>query len=109
MAIDTEKLQTILTAAQNPNFKKFLDERTRKLEERTKLDAEISALDEKISSAIPPELLALLAPAAAKARKSKAPSPEAPTPETAAKAPAAMPAATTPEIKAEPAPILAAV
>jgi hypothetical protein len=60
MAIDTEKLLTILTAAQNPAFKKLLEERTKKEEEKAKLDAELTALDEKIATSIPPELLTLL-------------------------------------------------
>ena len=62
MAIDTNKLHAILTAAQNPAFKKLIDDRTKKLEERAKIDAEIAELDEKIAGTIPPELLALLAP-----------------------------------------------
>ena len=62
MAIDTEKLHAILTAAQNPTFKKLIDERTKKLEERAKIDAEVVELDAKIATTIPPELLALLTP-----------------------------------------------
>ncbi|MHA3771314.1 hypothetical protein ACXR0O_07220 [Verrucomicrobiota bacterium sgz303538] len=63
MAIDTEKLHALLTAAQNPAFKKLIDERTKKLEERAKIDAEIADLDAKITDTIPPELLVILAPA----------------------------------------------
>lgn len=62
MAIDTEKLHAILTAAQNPAFKKLMDERTKKLEERAKIDAEVAELDAKIAATIPPDLLALLTP-----------------------------------------------
>ncbi|MES2568515.1 MAG: hypothetical protein V4710_00495 [Verrucomicrobiota bacterium] len=62
MAIDTEKLLTILTAAQNPAFKKLLEERAKKQEEKARIDAELTALDEKIATSIPPDLLALLSP-----------------------------------------------
>lgn len=62
MAIDTEKLHAILTAAQNPAFKKLMDERTKKLEERAKVDAEVAELDAKIAATIPSDLLALLTP-----------------------------------------------
>ena len=62
MAIDTDKLHAILTAAQNPAFKKLMDDRTKWLEERAKIDAEIADLDVEIAGTIPPDLLALLAP-----------------------------------------------
>ena len=82
MAIDTNKLHAILTAAQNPAFKKLMDERTKKLEERAKIDGEIAEIDEKIATTIPPELLALLTPpqpaGAMKVRKRKASAEEAP-------------------------------
>ena len=71
MAIDTEKLHAILTAAQNPAFKKLIDERAKKLEEKAKLETEISGLDEKIAESIPAELLVLLTPpASAKSARS---------------------------------------
>lgn len=82
MAIDTNKLHALLTAAQNPAFKKLLDDRTKKLEERAKIDAEIAELDEKIAGTIPPELLAILAPAKSaepvKARKRRGSTEEQP-------------------------------
>ena len=91
MAIDTEKLHAILTAAQNPAFKKLIDERSKKLEEKTKIEADIVTLDEKIADTIPPELLALLTPSAStKSPKTRKPAVETtPAPAVAPASPAA--------------------
>ncbi len=98
MAIDTNKLHAILSAAQDPAFKKLMDDRTKKLEERAKIDAEIAELDDKIAGTIPRELLVLLTPPKssdpAKTRKRRASAEEQPmtekteTPEAAEAAPA---------------------
>lgn len=106
MAIDTNKLHAILTAAQNPAFKKLIDDRTKKLEERAKIDAEIAELDQKIAGTIPPELLVLLAPPKSaepvKTRKRKASAEEQPMTEKAetAETPEATPASVVAEEKA---------
>jgi hypothetical protein len=104
MAFDTEKLHAILAAAQNPAFKKLIDERTKKLEERAKIDAEIADLDGKIAGTIPPELLALLTPPQpaepAKTRKRKV-SAEEPQAEKM-EAPTSLPAEVKPQAEIQP-------
>lgn len=104
MAIDTEKLHAILTAAQNPAFKKLIDERTKKVEERTKIDAELAELDVKIAGTISPDLLALLTPAQSaepiKTRKRRVSVDEQPAEKT--EAPVSVTAVEKPQAEAEP-------
>ena len=70
---DTAKLTAILTAAQNPIFKKLLDDKVKAQSALTEAKAHLADLEAKLFSTIPPALKGLLQPdEPAKPRKPRA-------------------------------------
>lgn len=69
---DTAKLTAILNAAQNPTFKKLLDDKAKALSALGEAKAHLADLEAKLFSTIPPALKGLLQPdEPPKARKPK--------------------------------------
>jgi hypothetical protein len=70
---DTAKLISILNAAQNPAFKKLLDDKTKAVSALAEAKAHLADLEAKLFSTIPPALKSLLQPdEPAKTRKPRA-------------------------------------
>jgi hypothetical protein len=70
---DTAKLTAILNAAQNPAFKKLLDDKAKALSALAEAKTHLADLEAKLFSTIPPALKGLLQPdEPAKSRKPKA-------------------------------------
>lgn len=73
IALDTDKLSAILAAAQNPNFKKLLEDQEKAKKAVADAERHLAEVESKLSGSIPPELAALLASADASDKKTRKP------------------------------------